>query len=202
LATHNPEHTDEEALRARLATLEGIEDVLVDPARRQVWGILQAGADPHKIEEHARALVEPYSLELAVRPERRDRERVRFIEVRRELRSDQQSEIRVLLEWGGRDHEGLAIGDSRGALELRTAALAALDAVTRIVPGEMQVRLAGVKQVRAFDEDLIIVSLYRATVEPRNLVGVVVKGEDPLRAAAVAVLSALNRLLGNYLQLQ
>ncbi|CAN5750577.1 hypothetical protein BH23GEM9_BH23GEM9_11760 [soil metagenome] len=193
---------DEEDLRQSLATVEGIEEVLVDAPKQQVWLILRSGTDPQRVESEARALAEPHTLHIAVRPERRDRQRVRFVEVRRHVLSEQQAEVRVVLEWGGTEYVGTAVGDQRGPVELRTVAIAALEAVGAIVPSELAVRLSGVKQVRAFDEDLLIISLYRPGAEPRNLVGVVVIADDPRRAAAVAVLNALNRLLGNYLQLR
>ena len=59
--------------------------------------------------------------------------------------------------------------------------------------------MAGVKRVRSFDADLMVASLFRAGPPRQQLVGAVVVGEDPLRAACIAVLNALNRLLGNYL---
>jgi hypothetical protein len=195
------EPTDDGGLRAQLQGIDGVEGVVVDLSTADLWLILRAGADPQAVELSARAVVGERALQLAVRPERRDRQRVRFVEVRREIGSDQEAEVRVTLEWGGREYNGFARGDARGVVELRTVAQAALDAILEIVPGEIQLRLSGVKQVRAFDADLVIVSLYRPDGEPRNLVGVVVQGEDPRRATAVAVLSALNRLLGNYLQL-
>jgi hypothetical protein len=200
-ALGNPQPVDDADLREQLLGIEGVEEAVIDSSADQVWLILQASADPQAVEETARPIVEPHTLRVAVPPERRDRQRVRFVEVRRTMRSDQQAELKVVLEWGGREYFGTAVGDARGAVELRTAALASLDAVSSIVLGDIQLRLAGVKQVRAFDVDLVIVSLYRPDGEPRNLVGVVVQGEDPRRATAVAVLSALNRLLGNYLQL-
>jgi hypothetical protein len=201
LATDNPPSTEDGELRERLLALDGVEAAIIAQSGDEVWIILRAEADSQAVEDAVRPLVQPRAVRLAVRPERRDRQRVRFVEVRRSLRSDQQAESRVVLEWGGQEHHGTAVGDARGPVELRTVAQAALEAVRSIVPGDIQLRLAGVKQVRAFDVDLVIVSLYRGDAEPRNLVGVVVQGEDPRRATAVAVLNALNRLLGNYLQM-
>ena len=86
-------------------------------------------------------------------------------------------------------------------MELRTISSASLAAIAALVPHDVKVRLAGVKMVRAFDAEMVVVSLYRPDDEPHNLVGAVVSGDDPRRAAATAVLNALNRLLGNYLAL-
>jgi hypothetical protein len=123
------------------------------------------------------------------------------VDVHGDVEPEQRIRFTVTLEWGGSEYRGTASGEQGGALELRTVAAASLDAVLALVPADLQVRLAGVKQVRAFDADLIVVSLYRPDGTPHNLVGVVVTGTDVRRAAAVAVLNALNRLLGNYLVL-
>jgi hypothetical protein len=63
----------------------------------------------------------------------------------------------------------------------------------------LSVRLVGVKQVRAFDAELTVVSLYRVGAPAQKLLGSVLTGTDPHRAAAIAVLNALNRTLGNLL---
>ena len=51
----------------------------------------------------------------------------------------------------------------------------------------------------AFDAGLTVVSLYRVGTPAQKLLGAVLTGNDPHRAAAVAVLNALNRTLGNLL---
>jgi hypothetical protein len=188
-------------IRVALEQVEGVERVVIDEQVREAWLILQPGADAHRVEERVAGKGEPFAVRLAVLPERRDRQRVRFVEVSRSVAPDQQVSFRVTLEWGGKDYHGRATGDKGGAVELRTIATAALAALAEIVPSEMSIRLAGIKQVRAFDADMVVVSLYRTDAQPHSLVGAVVIGEDAQRAAAVAVLSALNRLLGNYLQL-
>jgi hypothetical protein len=45
----------------------------------------------------------------------------------------------------------------------------------------------------------MVASLYRSGPPRQHLVGAVVVGDDPHRAACIAVLNALNRILGNYL---
>jgi hypothetical protein len=189
------------AARSALAQLDGVERVILDEELREAWLVLTAAADPQRVEETAAELAAPFTVHLAIRPERRDRQRIRFVEVSRTVQPDQQVAFHVTLEWAGKDYHGTATGEKGGAVELRTIATAALEALAAIVPSDLNVRLAGVKQVRAFDADMIVVSLYRPDASPHSLVGAVVIGEDVHRAAAVAVLSALNRLLGNYLQL-
>jgi hypothetical protein len=190
---------DTAALRSKLMGVPAVEHVSLDSTTRVIWLILRADVDSEWTMTQMKEMVEGYDVQVAFRPEHRDRQRVRFVEVKREELPDQQLRCRVTLEWNGMEYHGTAEGERGGGVELRTAAAAALDSVSSIVPGGIPVRLAGVKQVRAFDADLVVVSLYRPDSEPHNLVGAVVAGGDSDRAAVVAVLSALNRLLGNYL---
>ena len=53
--------------------------------------------------------------------------------------------------------------------------------------------------MRAFDATVVIVSLSARTTEATRLVGSCLTDSDPPRGAALAVLNATNRLLGNYL---
>lgn len=189
-------------LRDQLAGIPGVDHVAVDADHRDIWLILRADASHHAVERDAAAIpAEGWNLRLAYRPESRDRQRVRFVDVRRSVLADQRVSYDVLLEWGGVEHRGTAVGEKGDAVELRTIAAASLNAVASIVPSELHLKLAGVKQVRAFDADMVVISLYRADDVPHNLVGAVVTGQDLQRAAAVAVLNALNRLLGNFLLL-
>lgn len=131
--------------------------------------------------------------------DRNRRERVRFGGLTRSEAADHQIVFTVALEWDDEEYVGTASGSRGDAVELRTVANAALAAIAKVALADLDIRLAGIKIVRAFDAELVIVALYRADQPGTNLVGAVVAGEDPPRAAAMAVLSALNRLLGNYL---
>ena len=84
----------------------------------------------------------------------------------------------------------------------RTSAAAALQALEQVLGEQLDIKLAGVKQVKAFDAELMVVALYKSKGAPTRLVGSVSVGDNPRRAAAVAVLNALNRLLGNYLSVR
>jgi hypothetical protein len=192
---------DPGGLRERLASLPQVDHVAIDEATREALLILDASADAAHVEAQARSIAGEYVVRCVLVPEHRDRQRVRFVDVRRDVEADQSVRFTVTLEWAGTEYVGEAVGEKGEHLELRTVAAASLEAVTAVVPADLQVRLAGVKQVRAFDADLIIISLYRHGGTPHNLVGAVVTGPDTRRAAAVAVLNALNRLLGNYLRL-
>jgi hypothetical protein len=128
-----------------------------------------------------------------------DRERVRFEGVERIEEADMRVRVRVALEWKGDLILGEATGEKGSNIELRTAALAALDAIDSVSDRPVGVRLAGVKQVRAFDAELMVVSLYQSGPGLQKYLGVALVGDDAYRAAALAVLHALNRVLGNFL---
>ena len=51
--------------------------------------------------------------------------------------------------------------------------------------------------MRAFDANVIIVSVVNHGVGPKKLIGSCLVETDPTRGAVVAVLSATNRVLGN-----
>lgn len=193
---------DSATVRERLGAIPGVEHVILDDDRQEAAIVLRADVDPREVEQPANeAAGENCRVSILYRPERRDRQRVRFIELQRAVQPDQQIAYTVVLEWAGSEYTGTVAGEKGDAVEMRTIASASLTAIAALVPHDVKVRLAGVKQVRAFDAELVVVSLYRPDDQPHNLVGAVVAGDDPRRAAAIAVLNALNRLLGNYLAL-
>jgi hypothetical protein len=90
--------------------------------------------------------------------------------------------------------EGLA----SQAGELRCAAQACVSALTDAVRGALRMELLGVKSVRAFDATVVIVSLSLQDEKAgQRLVGSCLTDTDNARAAALAVLNATNRILGN-----
>ena len=190
------------SIRERLTAIDGVEYVFLDTESAAACLVLRADIDPAEVQEEAAAITgDAFSVSAAYRPERRDRQRVRFMELKRNVQQDQQIAYTVRLEWAGSEYTGTAAGEKGDAVELRTVSSASLAAIAALVPHDVKVRLAGVKLMRAFDAEMVVVSLYRPDDEPHNLVGAVVAGDDPRRAAATAVLAALNRLLGNYLAL-
>lgn len=194
------EKTEQLPLRERLSAIEGVEQAVYDPTSRVVCLILRQNADADAVMTEAESVAGPLvRLEVAFPPDIRERQRVRFIDLTREQHSEHQVSVHVTLEWQGTQHRASVTGERGAAIEMRTAALATLEALDFFIPEDLTLRLAGVKQVRAFDAELIIVSVHKTGANPRNLVGVVVVGPDTLRTVGVAVLSALNRLLGNYL---
>lgn len=192
-------------VRARLSGIERVERVVFDEPARTVALICAYGAAREPLERQAREALDSvglpggeWTVEVALPPEERER-RVRFIGVTREQRRDLHIEAQVTLELGGRQVTARTVSERGEALELRAVATGALDALRELVEAELDVRVGGVKRTRSFDADLMVASLYRPGPPPQQFVGAVLVGGDPYRAAAVAVLSALNRHLGNYL---
>ncbi len=126
------------------------------------------------------------------------RRRVRFVDSAREEHRHGVT-ITVRLEWQDVIHSASATGEKGSALELKTTAQAALDAVEKVCGQSVGFRIIGVKQLQAFDSTLMVASLVRLDDPGQRLVGAVIAGDDRIRSAAVALLSALNRALGNYL---
>src|SRR6266404_3400464 len=106
-------------------------------------------------------------------------ERLRFQEFGFQRLANGRCRAKVVLTWSdGRRFEGASDGVSSQTGELRCCAVAA---------------------VRAFDATVVIVSLSARAEEATRLVGSCLTEVDPPRGAALAVLNATNRLLGNYL---
>jgi len=188
-------------IRRDLEALPGVERALVDETGVVLLCESSAAASSALEEARKKAAAAGWDADriaTAVRPETGTRNRVRFEGVERIEEPDMRVRVRVSIEWRGRSIFGEAIGEKGQNLELRTAAAAALDAITEVADPPIDLRLAGVKPIRAFDAELMVVSLY-SPASPRNLLGTVLVGGDPRRAAALAVLHALNRVLGNYL---
>jgi hypothetical protein len=127
-------------------------------------------------------------------------ERLRFAEFVLDRLPNGRCRAKVGLTW--RDSEAFT-GESEGlcsqAGELRCAAQACVNALCQAVQGEAAFELLGVKAVRAFDATVVIVSLATTAEGDQRVVGSVLTEDDPGRAAALAVLNATNRILGNRL---
>jgi hypothetical protein len=128
-------------------------------------------------------------------------ERLRFAEFVIDRLPNGRCRARVGLTW--KDSEQFAganegLGSQAG--ELRCSAQACVDALTQAVQGEMSFELLGVKAVRAFDATVVIVSLaVQSEGRGHRVVGSYLTENDAPRGAALAVLNATNRILGNRL---
>lgn len=123
-------------------------------------------------------------------------ERLRFAGWSLERFPNGDCQARVTLDW--RDHgpvEGVARGHGAEPGELRCAAQACLNALSGVIR-DTAFELLGVKAIKAFDANVVIVSLAVTGQEigPR-LVGSFLTDRDLPRGAALAVLNATNRLV-------
>ena len=107
----------------------------------------------------------------------------------------------VELEWlDGLRVVGKASGQSSPVSDLRVAAEAGIAAIEKFTNGELTLELLGVKALRAFDANIVIVSIaVKEGAETRRLLGCYLAERDPIRASVIAILNATNRLLGNFI---
>ena len=126
-------------------------------------------------------------------------ERLRFAEFTIDRLPTGQCKARVVLSWQGEERfEGVCEGLTSPEGELRCSAQACVNALTEAVEGKIKFNLLGVKAVRAFDSTIVIVSLAtHGDNSRRRIVGSVLTEKEVARAAALAVMNATNRLMGN-----
>ncbi|MDX2192932.1 MAG: hypothetical protein NW201_06230 [Gemmatimonadales bacterium] len=131
-------------------------------------------------------------------------ERLRFDRFVLDRAHDGRCRARVELTWRGTERFiGEAEGMASATGELRCAAQATLTALEQVLPGGEPFELLGVKAVKAFDETVVIVSLALPS-DPRGqrMVGSCLAGDEIARGAALAVLNATNRVMGNRLHMR
>lgn len=193
-------------IRPRLEAIAGVQHVAIDDAQPSVVLVCVPDASSEDVTTAAREALsaggfdaDEIQLHVTVRLSQRENQRVRFLGVERGPRPDHLVDLTVRLQWQDRTVSASVESERAEPLELRAVAQAAMEALRKIVPEPLDLKVAGVKQVRSFDAELLVASLYRPGQPPQQYVGAVLVGGDPHRAAAVAVLSALNRMLGNYL---
>jgi hypothetical protein len=192
-------------LQARLADLPEVKQVLAGEAGSVIWMLCGSAAKAAETRAAAAAALAAQGLTAddveilpVVAAEALETTRVRLGRVERLPRNDGLVRIIVTLEWRGVELVEEVVAERGDGVELRAAASAALAALRRLTAGEVPVRLIGIKPVRAFDTDLIVVSVLRTGTPAQRYVGAVLADGDALRAAAMAVLDALNRPLEPY----
>jgi hypothetical protein len=129
-------------------------------------------------------------------------ERLRFAEFTLDRLPNGRCRARVGLTWKESEQftgESEGLGSQAG--ELRCAAQACVHALGQAVEGGLGFELLGVKAVRAFDATVVIVSLaaHGEGSGGHRVVGSYLTESDAARGAALAVLNATNRILGNRL---
>lgn len=202
-----------ELLQSEAAAVPGVEHILFDDTGEgasRVWVILEKDSGPAEVEPAFRGWLEDagiapdqFDVEFLTRPlPSTTQRRVRLVGVERDVLRDGRLTVKVELEWRGEHFVGEATDSQGRAIDLRTAASAAANAVKKTTAGDLDVRVVGAKSVRAFDADLIIVSVVHGTDVAPSLVGTVQSRGDDAEASAMALLQALNRVLGNYLHIE
>lgn len=131
------------------------------------------------------------------------RQRVRLDDLTFQRHPDGRYTVDVHLELRGTTYPGLAHGVGPLEGELRTSALATLEAATAVAGKQVVFTLTGIKSVRAFDSLVIIAAVHAQAGERHwRLMGVKSpsEGEKPVESAARAVLDAINRVLELYVR--
>jgi hypothetical protein len=126
-------------------------------------------------------------------------ERLRFVEFTLDRLANGRCRARVGLSWQNTHRfTGESEGLASQAGELRCAAQACVNALHDAVQSQVRFDLLGVKAVRAFDATVIIVSLSsHGERAGHRVVGSYLTNDDTAKGAALAVLNATNRILGN-----
>jgi hypothetical protein len=127
--------------------------------------------------------------------------RIRFEDFVLQQLPDSRCSARATVAWHpGNEFVGTAEGEDSPQGQLRLAAEATASALEAAAQGQIGLTVLNVKALETLETVLVIVSL-SSSVDNRSerLVGSCLIKEDPARGAALAVLSATNRLLGIYL---
>lgn len=127
--------------------------------------------------------------------------RIQFEDIELKQLPDSRCSSRVVLAWhAGEQFVGTAEGVTSEIGMLRCAAEATARALEAAVDNRIKLELLGITTIKAFDTVIVVVSLAsRFSEHTQRIVGSSVIDGDPSRAAARAVLSATNRLLGSNL---
>ena len=136
-----------------------------------------------------------------ITPSQLKRERLRFSDFKFTRTPSGQCSCEVELEWvDGVRVVGKASGQSSPMGDLRISADAVLRALETFSGSALQFELVGVKLLRAFDANVVIVSVNVKKGEgPPRLLGCYLAEHDAVRGTVVAVLNATNRVLGNFI---
>lgn len=141
------------------------------------------------------------STEAAATREQVRRERLRLTRVESTRSPTGQCVVEVELEFlEGQRVIGRSEGQASNAGELRIAALAAIAALEKFADGAFTFELTGIKGLRAFDANIVIVSLsMKDGSGAQRLLGSYLADTDLVRSSVIAVLNATNRAVGNYI---
>jgi hypothetical protein len=192
-------------LRTELEAIPGVRRALIEPSPSQVFVVCDPSeATPTELIVRATLArnglaAHDVDVQICHVPTPQPRRRVRFLSAYVESPRAGRSRAAVELEWGGvtfRDH---VEGETGPAVELRLAAMATLRTLEAVLHGALRFQLVGIKSFRAFDAEVVVVMLRSEQGSVQTLVGASLATDSPYRSAALAVLNATNRYLGNYL---
>lgn len=129
-------------------------------------------------------------------------ERLRFSDFAFQRTPSGKVTCHVTLEFGLHEFtSGTIEGHTSPAGDIRLGAEAAIRALEIFTEGRLRFELIGVKIVRAFDANIVITSLIQNGDDgPDRLLGCYLAEGDQVRGAALSVLNATNRVLGNFIQ--
>lgn len=123
------------------------------------------------------------------------RGRTRLVEARMEHEPGSRLRVTVTLERAEVVCEEQLRGVGDNVMALRMAAEATISALDGITGHPGYFALVGIKTIRAFDADVVLVCVRTTTERSRSLMGSVPATGDLTRGAAMAVLHATNRLV-------
>lgn len=128
-------------------------------------------------------------------------ERLRFYDFAVQRTPAGRVSCQVMLEYGhGEMFTGEVIGQASPAGETRLGAEAAIQALQIFTGQTITFELVGVKVSRAFDANVVIASIVQhGTGSSERLLGCYLTDGDLVRAAAIAVLNATNRVLTEFI---
>ena len=136
---------------------------------------------------------------MAEMPLNSEDQRIRFEEFDLQVESGGRCSAKVVLAWNDDDEfVGTADGLDSQTGQLRCAANATSRALEKAFGEGLSLSVLGVKAIKAFDAVLVVVSLTsHSGGQDQRLVGSCMIDGALARGAALAVLSATNRLLAN-----
>jgi len=123
--------------------------------------------------------------------------RLRLVSCR--IEHDKGAVTRALVECEGPSEGKRTVGLQEGSTcpggDLRLAALATMDAIVQATCGALRLELIGVKPLRVFDANLVVVAvLAHHEGKVTRIVGSAIADDDTLVGTARATLHAVNRL--------
>lgn len=203
------ERARRDRLRADLEGIEGVRRAVIDGSRPTVYVFCQGGT-PGALELAVRARIaqngfraDQADVQIGYLGESQPRRRVRLVRVSMEYPRTGRALATAILEWGNEEYTGQTEGESGSTVELRLAALATLRALSAVLAEQLTFALLGIRALRAFDRDFVAVLIRTEQLAADDaLVGTSLVLEDLWQGAALAVLNATNRLLGNYLEIE